>query len=314
MTKAEEIVVAAAHEGERLDRFLRQLGLAPSRAALEELLARGAVVVNGRPAKKGLLLRAGDRVTFERDALMSGASDASAMRPAADASLGLTVVYEDAWLVVVDKPAGVPSHALRAGERGTITSALLARYPEMSGVGHRPLEPGIVHRLDTETSGLLIAARDKKTFDLLKELHGRSELDKRYLALCHGSVSAPQRIESYLRADQRRVRVEREPFERARAIHTEVVLSERRAALSLVELRVAFAARHQIRAQLAALGHPLASDSLYGGATLPGLSRHFLHASALRFRHPITGEELHLSAALPADLHAVLAALPTPER
>lgn len=317
MPESQEIVVAPAFEGERLDRFLRQLGRTPSRTALEALLAQGAVAVNGRLARKGLRLRAGDRITFA-SVLLSSAHDPAAMRPAADSTLALDVVHEDEWLVVVDKPAGVPSHALRVGELGTITSALLARYPEMSGVGHRPLEPGILHRLDTETSGLLIAARDANTFARLKALHGRGELDKHYLALCHGRLAAPQRIEGQLRADRRRVRIEpvsgAPTSAHARAITTELLRSEPHGSLSLVEIRVAFAARHQIRAQLAALGHPLAGDPLYGGAEVPGLTRHFLHASSIRFRHPITQDELLLSAALPEDLRAVLASLATAEK
>jgi 23S rRNA pseudouridine1911/1915/1917 synthase len=146
---------------------------------------------------------------------------------------------------------------------------------------------------------------------VLKALHGRGELDKHYLALCHGRLAAPQRLDGYLRADQRRVRIEPVPVEHARSITTELLHSEPHGALSLVEVRVAFAARHQIRAQLAALGHPLAGDALYGGASLPGLTRHFLHASSLRFRHPVTHDELQLSAALPEELRAVLAALAT---
>jgi 23S rRNA pseudouridine1911/1915/1917 synthase len=304
MTEIREIVVAPEHSGSRLDHTLKALGLVRGRAQAAGLVAAGAVRVNGKRAIKGQLLRAGDRISLEPARVQTEG-------PGPDAELALRVVYEDAWLVVVDKPAGVPSHALRPAERGTIASALLARYPEMADVGHRVLEPGLLHRLDTDTSGLLLAARDPQSFARLREAHRRGEFDKRYLALCQGELAAPQAAHAYLRADRRKVRVRLDAFPQARPIETALLSCERRGAFSLVEVRVGFAARHQVRAHLAALGHPIANDPLYGGPSLPGLMRHFLHASTLELTHPQSGERLRLEAPLPHDLTRCLASLGT---
>jgi len=295
-----EILVDAASDGERLDRFLRQRLPGLSRAALAERIKGRAVRVNGRPASKGQLLHAGDRIQTEPLAREPG--------PGPDPELPLRILHEDAWLVAVDKPAGVPSHALRAGERGTIASALLARYPEMALVGHRRLEPGLLHRLDTDTSGILVAARDAVSFERLRAAHLRGEIDKLYLALCSGRLE-PQLAHGFLSAEQRRVRVQREPGQRGKAIATEIVSCEARGEFSLVCVRVAKAARHQVRAHLAALGHPIAGDALYGGAAVPGLRHHFLHASAVTFLHPMLDQRVQLRAELPADLLGVLAGL-----
>jgi 23S rRNA pseudouridine1911/1915/1917 synthase len=292
-------VVEAASDGERLDRFLRQRLPGLSRAALAELIKGRAVRVNGRRASKGQLLHAGDRVE----------TDPLEQEPGVDAELPLRILHEDAWLVAVDKPAGVPSHALRLGERGTIASALLARYPEMATVGHRRLEPGLLHRLDTDTSGVLVAARDAVSFEHLRAAHARAEIDKRYLALCSGRLE-PQTARGFLCADQRRVRVQDEASARAKPIETEIVSSETRGEFSLVCVRVPKAARHQVRAHLAALGHPIAADAVYGGAALPGLAHHFLHASDVAFLHPMTQRTLRIHAELPPELAAVLATLP----
>jgi 23S rRNA pseudouridine1911/1915/1917 synthase len=301
MPDSAEIIVEDAAAGERLDRFLRRRLPSLSRAALAELIKGKAVRVNGRSASKGQLLRAGDRIAT--DPLQSEP------RPAPDSELPLSILYEDAWLVAVDKPAGVPSHALRFGERGTVASALLARYPEMAAVGHRSLEPGLLHRLDTDTSGILVAARDAATFERLRAAHTRAEIDKRYVALCWGRAQ-PRIAHGFLRADQRRVRVQSEALPRGKPIETEIVSVELRGELSLVTVRVAIAARHQVRAHLAALGHPIAADHLYGGAPLPGLRHQFLHASEVTLLHPVSNQSLHLRSELPSDLAAVLAALP----
>jgi 23S rRNA pseudouridine1911/1915/1917 synthase len=298
MTEAWEIVVTAEYDGERIDRFLRRAGRSASRAALAEQLERGEIRVNGARFKKGQRVRAGDRVSGVRETRPPAAEP--------DPELPLEVLHEDAWLVVANKPAGVPSHPLRGEERGTLASALLARYPEMAGVGHAALEPGILHRLDTGTSGVLLAARDAETFRALHEAHQRGELDKHYLALCSGQLQAPRRVHGYLRADRKRVRVDADPFEGAKPIETELLRAEAHGELCLVEVRVPFAGRHQVRAQLAALGHPIAGDTLYGGPQLPGLTRHFLHASELGLRHPRTGQRLRVQAPLPADLEAQL--------
>ena len=294
------ITVTPEFSGKRVDHWLRSILPQWSRAARAELIAAGGVRIEGRALRKGHVLAAGDRVEI------LAASDAEA---AADPALPLCVVYEDAELVAIDKPAGIPSHALRISERGTIASALLARYPEMRGIGHAPLEAGLLHRLDTDTSGILLAARSAASFARLSALHARGAFRKQYIALVEGQPDASRFGRAYLRADQRSVRVELEPFDGAKAIETELVSMRALGAWSLVCVQVALAGRHQVRAHLARLGHPIAGDAQYGGAALPGLTRHFLHASEVVVPHPHDAARLVLVAPLPSELQAVLSQL-----
>jgi len=198
-------------------------------------------------------------------------------------------------------------------------SALLARFPELQGVGYRELEPGLLHRLDTETSGILLAARDQGTFEKLREIHVAGGFEKRYWALVRGWPELG-RVVGYLRADKRKVAVRAESFPGAKRIEAQITAVERfggvassggtpSQAFALVEVRLALAGRHQVRAQLAQLGHPIAGDKLYGGPELPELSRHFLHASQLVFPHPQDGRRLALRAELAVDLQVVLSSL-----
>ena len=296
-TALRSFVAGADDGGQRLDHFLRGRLPELSRRALLEHFGAGQVRVNGRVALKSTLLQAGDRVE------VLGLAQETGLAP--DPSLTLQVLYEDRFLVAVDKPGHMPSHALRAGETGTVASALLARYPEMHGVGYRELEAGLLHRLDNETSGILLAARDASTFELLRTAHERGRIEKRYLALVSGHPSV-QVAHGYLRADRRKVRVRSQMFPDAKPVATEIVSSEPHHEHALVCVRLQLAARHQVRAHLAHLGHPIAGDALYGGSPLPGLTRHFLHASELRLEHPHTGAALQLRAELPAELRALL--------
>jgi 23S rRNA pseudouridine1911/1915/1917 synthase len=286
--------------GQRLDRFLCDRERL-SRASARRLIEAGQVRVNGRRAAAGRRLVAGDEVSVAEVT----ATDPRARPP----ELALEIRYEDPWLVVVDKPAGVPSHPLRPGEYGTVATALVARYPDMAGVGYSPREPGIVHRLDTDTSGLLLAARDPATFAALRGQLERAEIDKRYLALCPGRPAVPAVHHAWLSARGRRVALRDQPFEDAQAVSTELRGAQDYGTHCLVEVRVHLARRHQVRAHLAALGYPLAGDALYGGADLPGLRGHFLHAAQLALAHPKSGAALEVRSELPADRRAVLQAL-----
>ncbi len=200
--------------------------------------------------------------------------------------MALEILLETDGYVVVDKPAGVPSHPLKEGELGTLAGALLARYPEMRGVGYSNREPGILHRLDTDTSGLMIAARDQETFDELRRMLQAGEIEKRYLARCTGIVPAPILIDAAIAndpRDRRKVRVCTDPREIKRlgalAARTEILSSTPAEQGSLIEVRANNARRHQIRVHLASIGHPLLGDSLYGG---PPHAHHLLHASSLK--------------------------------
>jgi 23S rRNA pseudouridine1911/1915/1917 synthase len=277
---AVELEIQGEEAGERLDVFLARRIPELSRARAKVLIEAGEVRVEGRRVKKSYAVAAGDRVTLES---MPGPVDFHA---APDPSLALEVLLETDTYVVVDKPAGVPSHPLRAGELGTLAGALVARYPEMRGVGYRKREPGILHRLDTGTSGLMLAARDQQTFDELRRMLQVGEIEKRYLARCVGVVAAPIVIDTPIATDprdRRKVRVCTDPRELkrlgAQSARTEVLSSTPAERGSLVELRVNNARRHQIRVHLASIGHPLLGDPLYGG---PPLDHHLLHASSLR--------------------------------
>ncbi|MDH3653258.1 MAG: RluA family pseudouridine synthase [Myxococcales bacterium] len=277
---AVELEIEGEVAGERLDVFLARRIPELSRARAKVLIETGEVRVDGRRVKKSYSLVVGDRVTL--DNLPSPAD----FHAAPDPGLALEVLLETDSYVVVDKPAGVPSHPLREGELGTLAGALVARYPEMRGVGYRKREPGILHRLDTGTSGLMLAARDQQTFDQLRRMLQAGEIEKKYLARCVGVVPAPIVIDTPIAADprdRRKVQVCTDPRELkrlgAQAARTEVLSSTPAEQGSLVEIRANNARRHQIRVHLASIGHPLLGDSLYGA---PPLDHHHLHASSLR--------------------------------
>jgi 23S rRNA pseudouridine1911/1915/1917 synthase len=251
-----------------------------SRARAKRLIEEGVVRVDGRRVKKSYTVSVGDRVTLGS---LPGPVDFYA---APDPDLSLDVLVENVGYVVVAKPAGVPSHPLKEGEVGTLAGALVAHYPEMRDVGYSKREPGILHRLDNDTSGVMLAARDQATFDALRQQLEAGEIEKRYLARCQGIVRAPLIIDTPIAndpRDSRKVRVCTDPREikrlRAQPATTEVLTSTPAEHGSLIEVRANNARRHQIRAHLASIGHPLLGDALYGG---PSPGRHLLHAVSIQ--------------------------------
>jgi 23S rRNA pseudouridine1911/1915/1917 synthase len=301
-----EFRVPAEQAGRRLDRFLCDQVTGLSRASARRCIEHGEVRVNGARAAAGRRLQEGDRVRIEA---LSALREGPLLRALPQADLPLRVCYEDAALLVVDKPAGMPSHPLRPGERGTLASALLARYPELAAVGYSAREPGLVHRLDTDTSGLVLVARDVATFDALRAALSNGAIDKRYQALCAGAVHAPAVHEAWLSARGARVTVRPSAFATAEPIVTELLDARVLADCSLVTVRAPRARRHQIRAHLAALGHPIVGDARYGGPSSSGLSRHLLHAGEIAFAHPHTGAAIRVQASLPDDFAEVVARL-----
>jgi 23S rRNA pseudouridine1911/1915/1917 synthase len=306
---ARQFEITEQDEGRRLDVVLVERVEGMSRARARKLTQEGKVRVNGRASRKGRTVLAGDRVELEE---VPPPADFPAC---ADGDLPLEVVYEDVAVVVVSKPAGVPSHPLRPEETGTAAGALVARYPEMGGVGYASREPGIVHRLDTDTSGLLVAARDRDSFERLRDALKAGRFDKQYTALCRGSLDAPRTLDFPIAAqpgDPRRVMacMLESDVERLRPqpAETEIVETEPVGAWTRVRVRARTARRHQIRAHLAAVGHPLAGDRLYEGPELGGLTRHFLHADRIVFPHPSGGQAVEVSSELPEDLQAALEA------
>lgn len=304
---AASFTISAEDAGARVDVVLVRRAADMSRAKARKLSEEGKVRINGRRARKGAVVALGDVVSLDE---LAQPTDFAALP---DDALALRIAYEDAQLVIVDKDAGVPSHPLRQDELGSVANALVARYPEMAGVGYRGREPGLVNRIDTDTSGVLLAARDTDTFDALREALREGVISKRYIALVEGSLSAPTTLTYPLAThprDPRKVMAcveERDAIRlRARDAITHIVEATPVGAFTRLVIEAPVAGRHQIRAHLAAAGHPLAGDLLYGGPALPGLSRHFLHAAQLTLKHPKTRQPLVVSAPLPHELEQAL--------
>ena len=278
---AVELEMGEGDAGQRVDVVLARRIPELSRARAKALIEEGGVRVGGRRVKKSYTVSAGDWVTLES---LPGAADFYA---APDPDLALEVLVENEGYVIVDKPSGVPSHPLTEDELGTVAGALVARYPEMRDVGYSRREPGILHRLDKDTSGVMLAARDPETFDGLRKQLQAGEIEKRYLARCQGIVPAPIIIDTPIAndpRDRRKVRACTDPREikrlRAQPARTEVLTSTPAPHGSLVEVRANNARRHQIRAHLASIGHPLLGDPLYGGPPLEQQG-HLLHALSI---------------------------------
>jgi len=281
--------------GERLDRFLTEIEGVGSRSAAERLLAEGKVLVDGAARPKSHRLEGGERVEVELG-----------LRPAglAPEPIELRIAWEDEHLLVVDKPAGLVVHPAAGHATGTLVHGLLAHA--IAG-GAEAERPGIVHRLDRDTSGLLVVARSEEAHRRLQRLIRRRELVREYLALVRGRPrSRAGRIEAPIGRDVRdptRMSLDaRVP--RDAVTHFEVV--ELLRAHALLRVRLETGRTHQIRVHLAAIGLPVAGDPVYGVPGDLGLERQFLHAARVAFEHPLTGERLDVSSPLPPDLVAAL--------
>jgi 23S rRNA pseudouridine1911/1915/1917 synthase len=278
--------------GERLDRFLSQLPEIGSRAEAERLVSGGGVLVDGRSRVKSHKLEGGEELEFEPPAPRT-----STLEPQ---EMDLVIPYEDEHLLVVDKPAGLVVHPAPGHARGTLVHGLLAY--DVEG-GDEPERPGIVHRLDRDTSGLLVVARSPEAHRRLQELVQSRELTREYLALVvgrprsrRGTIEAPIGRD---RHDALRQSLDTET-PRDAVTHFEVIELLPRHALLRVTLETG--RTHQIRVHLAAIDLPVAGDSLYGRPGELGLERQFLHAARLAFEHPMTGETIDVSSPLPNEL------------
>jgi 23S rRNA pseudouridine1911/1915/1917 synthase len=308
-----ELVVPDILDGARLDKAIAQLVPELSRARAKRAIDLGAVRVNGRRLPKGGTVAKGDLLRVDSAQVMDTPALASPDAP-------LKVVFETAALMVVDKPAGQPSAPLRPGEIGTLVNAILGHYPELvpkdaeTFIGHSSREPGIIHRLDTETSGAVAVARTAQAFDELKAALRAGRLDKRYLLVCaweglpdEGTIEFP--LANHPK-DQRRVYACVHPrdvmrYEPRPAVTAYKVLKHA-GNWALVEARVGKALRHQIRAHFAAIGHPLAGDELYGGNVIRALGRHALHASRVAFTGGPGVAAFDVTVPLPKDMAALL--------
>ena len=285
--------ITESHTALRLDAFLHSRLPAVAKREIIEWIAAGHVRINAKPGKKGDRLHSGDHVSLL--ALVS---------LAANPQLAIRVLFADEALLILDKPAGIPSIALRHDETDTIPNFLLAHFPETATASPRPLEAGVVHRLDTSTSGLLVVARSPFAYTALrKEFHSRT-VDKQYLALVEGQLRKKGQRESWLTPEGKRGQRMREGAlregQRACTIYTPI---ESLPQHTLLRVTIPTGVRHQIRVQLAALGHPIVGDVRYG-STEPG-TRLCLHATALTFTHPLTGKRVQFESPLPEDFQAV---------
>ena len=295
-----------------------RLGFAPSRRAASELIADGRVRVNGRRYRKGEPIAPGDRVEVGAGPAASGV--------AANPDLNVAILYEDAALIVADKPALMPCHPLRAEERGAVMNAVAARYPETAQEFDRPLEGGLVHRLDNGTSGALMIARNGAALAALREALRAGRVTRNYRALVagrlEGTIEIATPIAHHAKNPRKMVavataggaaRVAAGPVSwryrsAPRPAFTRVEALSNADGFTLAKVTPRTGNRHQIRVHLASIGHPLAGDELYGGAPMAGLAagRFWLHLAELELESP-AGGRVKVTAPLARDLADTLA-------
>jgi len=330
MPEAFPILISVVSEdaGKRLDQFLSARLETVSRARVQEMIAEGKVLVNDAPSKASLKLRGGERIS------VLGEAQRAPLKAVAE-EIPLDIVYEDDDLAVINKPAGMMVHAGAgstddARNRGTLVNALLHHLKILSGVGGE-LRPGIVHRLDKETSGLIVVAKSDAAHRKLSAQFAAREVKKKYSALVHGWVKQDSGTltQSISRDRVRRTRMTtRLDGGRAAVTHYRVErrLDTKVGKFTLLDVKIDTGRTHQIRVHVAAMGHPVVGDTMYGapaemresntppsgkkrepdGAPVIGLGRNFLHAAELEFRHPRSGRIMALKSEMPEELREFL--------
>ncbi len=304
--------VDEAGSGQRLDRWLASTLPELSRARIQALIEEERITLDGAPARASSRIKAGQRVS------VSVPAPAPALPQAED--IPLAVVHEDTALMVIDKPAGMVVHPGAGRTVGTLVNALLHRIGDLSGVGG-VLRPGIVHRLDRGTSGLMVVAKSDTAHRALAAQFAGRTVEKEYLAVVLG---VPERREATIDAPIGRDPIHRQRMSvralRSRAARSSYRMVEAFAGAALLRVRIHTGRTHQIRVHLASLGHPVVGDTLYGGgragqvpeplrAALSTIDRPALHAAALAFDHPLSGERLRFETPLPEDVERLLLAL-----
>lgn len=261
--------------------------------------------VQGAPRPKSFRVEAGQ--VIEVDLF----PEEDVVKPPAAEDLAVPVVYEDEWLLVADKPAGMVVHPSKGHGAGTLVNALLGH-----GIaGGEEFRPGIVHRLDRDTSGLLLVAKDRQVHRRLGAMIRDRQVDRRYLALVHGDLTAPSgTIDAPVGRDPLRRKTMAVGGAAPRQAVTHFTVLERLGDFTYLEARLETGRTHQIRVHFLAIGHPVVGDPVYARRDPLGLGRQFLHSHRLRFQHPVTGEEIRAESPLPADLAAALEALHTGRR
>jgi len=290
----------SADRGKRIDQFLRERLPEYSRSRLQDWIEQGRVLVNGSPVKSSYTLKGIERTHVQPGEL--------APLRATPEDLPLEVLYEDADVIAINKPAGMVVHSGAGQHSGTLVNAVLHRFGKLSTVGG-DLRPGIVHRLDRFTSGVILVARGDAAHRNLAGQFASRQVEKVYVALVHGRVKNDQgRIDTPIARDPvRRVRMTARLAHGRQAITSYRVL-QRFEKFTFLEVRIGTGRTHQIRVHLASIGHPVVGDKLYG-APVSVLARYFLHARQITFTSPGTGERITVSAPLPEDLEIHLAAL-----
>jgi 23S rRNA pseudouridine1911/1915/1917 synthase len=300
--------VSPEEAGDRLDRAIRSHVSDATRSQSQRWIAEGRVKVAGKVARPSRLLRRGEKVEVDLP-------PPEPAQPVAE-PLPLNIVFEDEDLLVLDKPAGIVVHPAAGHNRGTLVNALLYHCSGLSGVGGTA-RPGIVHRLDRGTSGLMVVAKNDRAHQDLARQFAERTVEKRYLALVWGATPPRLRLTAPLGRDARDRKKISSRAPRPKAAVTEVDRLEELPGASLLSVLLSTGRTHQIRVHLSEAGHPVVGDPTYGrsrrttgdkaaGAVLTGLNRPALHATALGFVHPRTGERLRFESPLPSDLRAVV--------
>jgi 23S rRNA pseudouridine1911/1915/1917 synthase len=306
-----EFDVPADYDGQRLDRVLVSMLADHSRSQLQRLIAGGRIRLRGTVARKAnAIVHEGDHVEVE--------VPAPAPSDVPPEPLALDILYQDEDLAVLNKPAGMVVHPGAGHSSGTLVNALLHHMQDLSGIGGA-LRPGIVHRLDRGTSGVMVIAKsDAAHQELSRQFHDR-EIEKEYIALVWGVVQAGRRIDAAIGRDPANRQKMSARSKHAREAVTRITRAHHLPGLTLCQVAIHTGRTHQIRVHLSAIGHPIVGDALYGGVhrrvagdirAVQRLERPFLHAARLAFRHPRDGRRLEFIAPLPDDLMSVLNDLP----
>jgi len=300
------LTIGAELAGERLDRYLAGAIPGLSRSQAQRLIDDGHVEVAGRQAKANLALKEGDQINVELPAPVPTSAQPE--------DIPVPVLYEDADLLVVNKPAGMVVHPAAGHSSGTLVNALLHHVDDLSGIGGE-LRPGIVHRLDKGTSGVMVVAKHDRAHEALARQFADREVEKEYVALVWGVVQAGRRIDLPIGRDPNDRQKMSARSRRARSAVTRITRAHHLKGVTLCQVAIATGRTHQIRVHLNAIGHPIVGDATYGGARarvpqdlrpVLRLERPFLHAARLAFTHPTDGRAMSFEAPLPEDLQLVL--------
>ena len=300
------LVVSPEEAGVRIDRYLTGVLAGQSRSQIQRLIKEGRVTIAGQTVRPNHVVHGGDAIVVD-------VPEPSSPTPQPE-PIDLNILYQDSDVVVVDKPAGMVVHPAAGHAQGTLVNALLHQISDLSGIGGE-LRPGIVHRLDRGTSGVMVVAKnDRAHAELSRQFHDR-EVEKEYVALVWGVVQAGRRIDLPIGRDP----VDRKKMSararRARSAATRITKALHMPGVSLLHVAISTGRTHQIRVHLSEIGHPIVGDAAYGGVRrrvladlrpLLALDRPFLHAGRLVFHHPADGRKMAFEAPLPPDLQSVL--------